>query len=294
MHIIENRISPKEPVIPNIFRPYFADCKLTALDIETTGLSKDRSQVILIGVLSKDEDGFLVTQFFADHPEEEPEILANFLDFIKDQDVLFNYNGTSFDIPFLNTRIEKFQLSSRIPLCKSFDLYRIVRSSFLSEFLPDLKLKTVEKLAGVHREDQISGKDSVQLYKKYVSTQDKALARKILLHNYEDLICFTSFATLIKKIDFHRSVQKHGFPIKTKFFTFYPDTIQFRDGKLDASGTVFPQGLEASYFLEDQTLLIDRKKGSFSFSSFVDLPSKGKDARETNFTLMDALKTFPF
>lgn len=53
--------------------------------------------------------------------------------------------------------------------------------------LSDCKLKTIEKYLGIYREDTISGKESIDLYKEYYVSQDIDLKEKILLHNYEDI-----------------------------------------------------------------------------------------------------------
>ena len=73
-------------------------------DIETTGLSAATAIVFLIGAVKKCDDGWQLTQWIAQRPEDEPELLKAFFDAASDCDTLIHFNGTSFDLPFLRER----------------------------------------------------------------------------------------------------------------------------------------------------------------------------------------------
>ena len=96
-------------------------------------------------------------------------------------------NGISFDIPFLNSRFEKPKIDYNMDKSKDTDILRLIKPYKEKLSLSDCKLKTIEKHLGIEREDTISGKESVKLYKEFV-TKDKLLKKKILLSmNYEDI-----------------------------------------------------------------------------------------------------------
>ncbi len=91
------------------------------LDIETTGLSRDKNEIYLIGTLFQDSTSSAEAHwrerfYFAESKEEEPLILQAFLDFLKEREspLFITFNGDRFDLPFLKKRIE-FRLEGDNP-----------------------------------------------------------------------------------------------------------------------------------------------------------------------------------
>ncbi|WP_270646725.1 ribonuclease H-like domain-containing protein [Paeniclostridium hominis] len=156
-------------------------------DIETTGLSPKFSKVILIGILYNHKNKTIIKQYFASSEEKEKDILLTFIEDIKNFKGHVTFNGISFDIPFLNSRFEKHKIDYNMDKSKDIDILRLIKPYKEKLSLSDCKLKTIEKYLGIEREDTISGKESVKLYKEFVLTKDKLLKKKILLHNYEDI-----------------------------------------------------------------------------------------------------------
>ena len=157
------------------------------LDIETTGLSPKYCKVILIGILYNLNNKTIIKQYFAESEEEEKDLLLKFINDIKTFDHHITFNGVSFDIPFLNSRFNSNDIDFSIDKCDDIDILRIVKPFKEKLSLSDCKLKTIEKYMGIQREDTISGKESVELYKNFVISKDISLKEKILLHNYEDI-----------------------------------------------------------------------------------------------------------
>lgn len=62
-------------------------------------------------------------------------------------------------------------------------------------------LKTVEKFLGVHREDQIDGGISVELYCKYLETRNEEIKDIIMLHNYEDVLNLPKIFKLVYEVE---------------------------------------------------------------------------------------------
>lgn len=157
------------------------------LDIETTGLSPQYAQVILVGMIYYEAPHWKITQLFCDHHNEEAELLLKLSQMISKEHLLITYNGHSFDLPFLNKRYGHHHIDFQINTAKHFDLYRVIRASKKALQLPNYKLKTIEEYLGIYRNDQISGKESVDLYRQYEQLPTDALRDKILLHNYDDI-----------------------------------------------------------------------------------------------------------
>lgn len=165
-------------------------------DIETTGLSPKVSSLYLIGALwfHPEDRQFHTRQWFADDYISEEEILTSFRTFLKDFTVLVHYNGSGFDIPYIEKKCREHSLLSPFAAVKSLDIYREIKPLKSLFDVPDLKLFTVEKLAGFLRKDVLTGKDCIDTYsrfmqKKYFRDESKELEKeKLLLHNLEDIM----------------------------------------------------------------------------------------------------------
>ena len=205
-----------------LFERYFPGMKLGVFDIETTGLNPTETETVLAGFLEVNPDGSaLATQYFADKPGEEAQLLAAVFEAFKKYDVLLTYNGKHFDLPYICRRAELNGFKEiRIPCC-NLDLYLVLHGhSSLKQVIKSLKQKNVEDYMGLHvdRKDEISGAESVTLYQSYLSETDflrkNELKQKILLHNHDDLLQLYRILPVIQQTDFHRAMSYLGFPVK--------------------------------------------------------------------------------
>lgn len=205
------------------FRLYFQDMDLGVLDIETTGLSPKNNAFILGGLVTPESDVLKVEQFFAESLSEEAAALTAFWNLASSKDVLITFNGQHFDLPFMLHR-DPDQITN-IPY--NLDLLLLVKNySPIRKFLPNLKQKTIEDYMGLwqYRTDEISGKESVDLYYQYLSRKDSSLKDKILLHNHDDILQLYRLLKVFEKVDLHKAMFHLGFPVKTPFENT-PDVI---------------------------------------------------------------------
>lgn len=227
---------PLSPYNSKAFGRYFGGLKIGVMDIETTGLSPKYSKLILGGLLifgAKEEAD--IFQVFAESPYEEQQLLEAYTAKLQTLDLVITYNGTSFDLPFLKERLrqnEDFESERKLP--HNFDLYMVLygHSSF-KRFLPNLKQKTVEEFMGLktEREDEISGRESVVLYNKYLSlsrdteqisfealpvkSPKEEFLEKILLHNRDDLLQLARLLPILEKTDLHKAMFFMGYPVES-------------------------------------------------------------------------------
>ena len=115
----------------SLYRRYYGSLKPCIFDIETTGFANGRntSRVIMTALLiPSGENEISVTQFLAEDPYEEDRVLRATLDFLNEQktDFLVTYNGTSFDIPFMNRRLEALHFPFALKMY-NLDLYSWIR-----------------------------------------------------------------------------------------------------------------------------------------------------------------------
>ncbi|MBB6216042.1 hypothetical protein HNQ80_002133 [Anaerosolibacter carboniphilus] len=188
--------------LPDNYLSLYKDLSFAIFDIETTGLSPEYNQVILVGILYVENERMMIQQFFCHHRREEKVLLEAFSEKIKAFDFLISYNGDSFDIPFLNKRLGKHHIPFRVDTHKSFDILKFVRRKRELLNLQDCKLKSVEKSLNILRTDTISGKESVELYQLYENYPENHLKEKILLHNYDDLYYFSKCLCILDQVTF--------------------------------------------------------------------------------------------
>ena len=232
--IIDGKIA-----IPKSISHFIGKSNYCVIDIETMGLNRKFHQVILIGYLYEVNNQIIIKQLFAEKPDEEPALLKTFLEDIKNFDTYITYNGNSFDIPFLASRMMDLSLSWSHEGSHHMDLLIYIRKYQEYLKLENYKLKTVEKLIGIDRQDTISGKDSVELYKQYVKSKSPQLEEKILLHNYEDIYYLSKLLSVFNHLPladyyFTSSIQLKD--IKSLDFFYNPYNFSIIDNKLKFTG----------------------------------------------------------
>ena len=211
-----------EPFKFKVLDQYLPDMKICVFDIETLGLNSAYVPMVLAGLLTTDSEGnAVVTQYFAETPDEEALILECLRKDFSEADILLTYNGKHFDLPFVEKRASILNIP-KLPLSiYNLDLYLMLNGhSDIKSRIPNLKQKTVEIYMGLSdgRDDLISGAESVELYNTYVNTpmgaEKDSLMEKILLHNHDDLLQLYKLLPILKQVDSHKAFNTLGFPVR--------------------------------------------------------------------------------
>jgi len=156
------------------------------LDIETTGLSPS-TYLFLVGLMFVEDGRFVVEQLFARDYSEETGVLLYLRDMIKKYPMLVTYNGASFDIPFVQTRMAVTRIAGIKP-GEHVDLLEAAQRRFKGD-LPNCKLETIERhLRGRARRGDIPGWQIPDAYHEFVRSGDAAKIKRILYHNRMDLL----------------------------------------------------------------------------------------------------------
>lgn len=182
--------------------------RIVFFDIETTGLKAGSSQLYLIGTATFEDGGWVLRQFFAESPGEEMVVLKSFKDLVNSRasagrPILVSYNGDTFDIPYLKSVGIQYGLGDIFQNTISFDLYRFIKPCKEIMGTPNMRLKTVEKLCGICREDTYDGGELIYVYEEFLrlknilkgGCEDNELndglkencLKCLLLHNAEDV-----------------------------------------------------------------------------------------------------------
>ncbi len=155
-------------------------------DIETAGLTPN-TYVFLCGMMFLEGDDFIFEQAFARDYDEEGGMLEYVRRKFEDFDALVTYNGRSFDIPFIKTRMAV----NRINFDESFrhvDLLYFARRAY-SGVLDNCKLQTIEShLRSMERTGDIPGSQIPAAYHDFVRTGEAGIMARVLYHNQMDLL----------------------------------------------------------------------------------------------------------
>lgn len=163
--------------------------KILFFDIETTGFSANLSAVYLIGCLYHEpaSNTWQLIQWFSETPEDEPALLTAFFTFLGNYTTLIHYNGDAFDLSFIRTRSQLYNIHCPLSSVTSLDLYRKIRPWKTALSLTSLKQKAMERFLDIRRDDPYTGRQLIAAYEDYLSTKKTALFHLLLKHNQEDL-----------------------------------------------------------------------------------------------------------
>lgn len=161
---------------------------LLFFDIETTGLSARSSSLYLIGAAGYRHPDWVITQWFAESPDEEPAVLDAFLSYAAGFSQVVHFNGNRFDLPYIAEKCRAYRKKDTLASLVSRDLYLMARPLKGLLGLSSMKQKSLEEFLGLFREDRFGGGELIPVYESYVCSRSRDALRTLLLHNYEDML----------------------------------------------------------------------------------------------------------
>lgn len=167
------------------------------VDIETTGFSAVKNHIYCIGCISQSASGYTFAQFFAESPSEERNILTAFFEYVKGQEISVTFNGSTFDLPFLQKRSQLLSIESTFFRMESIDLYKIAKSANHLLGLDSLKQKSIELFLGIDRKDCFSGGELIQVYRQFLQNGGEERLHLLMLHNEEDVLNMVPLSDII-------------------------------------------------------------------------------------------------
>lgn len=167
------------------------------VDIETTGLAY--TPLFLIGCLTCTDANFILSQFLARDLTEEKAVISLFLEYIEQKHLIVSFNGTRFDLPYIEKRAltKGLSFSNCIP---HLDLLVECRSLW-TNYLPDFKLTTIEKyICRNSRYDDIPGSEIPSMYFRFLKTKDPHIISRLIKHNAMDLLSMIEIAIKMPRL----------------------------------------------------------------------------------------------
>ena len=145
------------------------------LDIETTGLNPAGSDITVIGIhICRNDDSSFIQMVGRDITEQ------GILEALQGVSVLYTYNGSRFDLPFIHSRLG-------INLAGAFThvdlMYHCWRKNLYGG------LKSVERQLGIERRlAGVDGYEAIKLWWQYVDSFDLDALNTLLEYNKEDVV----------------------------------------------------------------------------------------------------------
>jgi len=162
--------------------------RLLFLDTETTGLAGGTgTYAFLVGAGWREDDRFVVVQYFMRDLDEEPALLAALAPLLEAAGVVVTFNGAGFDLPLLETR---FILGHRHwpGFLPHLDLLRPARRVFAPS-LADCRLATLEReVLGHLRANDVPGALIPSLYFDFLRTRRSSPLAQVFEHNRHDVL----------------------------------------------------------------------------------------------------------
>jgi uncharacterized protein YprB with RNaseH-like and TPR domain len=145
------------------------------LDIETTGLTPSGCEITVIGIhVCRGEETDFVQLVGRDVTAAE--IMAA----LRDVDILYTYNGSRFDLPFIHARLG-------INLAELFPHRDLMYDCWRKNLYGGLK--GVERQLGLKRRlPDMNGWEAVRLWWKYVDSFDLEALNTLCEYNKEDVV----------------------------------------------------------------------------------------------------------
>jgi len=145
------------------------------LDIETTGLFPYLNDITVIGIyLVHDKVGRFV-QLVGEQVTK-----GNLLQALKGVDRIYTYNGSRFDLPFIQCALD-------VDLINNFQHHDLMYDCWRNNLYGGLK--AVEQQLGIDRRlKDINGYEAVRLWWKYQNERDRHALGTLLEYNKEDVL----------------------------------------------------------------------------------------------------------
>ena len=161
--------------------------RILYLDTETTGLGGSGTVAFLVGMGYLTDGGFEVHQFLMRDYPEEPFLLKHVAAGLGKFDVLCTFNGTTFDVPLLESRFLMNRMDRSCLEMPHLDLLHMCRRLWKLRLGRCNLGRLEEVILGKPRKDDLPGSEVPQRYFSYLKTKQFSLLEDVLKHNAQDI-----------------------------------------------------------------------------------------------------------
>ena len=159
------------------------------LDIETTGLCSFNDERTVIGIYLANDSGNTLVQLVGDDVTR-----VNLLKSLRCADTIYTYNGSRFDLPFIN-------FSLRVDLSEYFRHHDLMHDCWRNNLYGGFK--AVERQLGIRRRLRgIGGAEAVTLWWRYQIAHDEKALDLLLAYNREDVVNLMALRARLEGLSF--------------------------------------------------------------------------------------------
>ncbi len=183
--------------------PYFSGKSwhtehLLFLDAETTGLSGGAGTVAFeIGAGWIEPRGMVIRQYVMRDYGQEADMLREVASLIAHADTIVTFNGKSFDLPLLESRMIMNRIRVHVTDMPHLDLLHAARRVYKLR-LGRCNLTALEEaVLGKTRRDDLPGAQVPERYFTYLKTGEFALLEDVLRHNFDDIQSLAELTAVI-------------------------------------------------------------------------------------------------
>ena len=177
------------------------------MDIETTGFSREYNHIYMIGLARLEYEKLTVTLLFAEDPNEEKDILDEFINYSKDVTDFITFNGLSFDFPFIKARFEQYGFEYDFKAYNHLDIFKECKCLKNLLKLNNLKQKTIESFLGINRDDIYNGGELIEQYKRYFECKDEECYKNLITHNLEDVKGMADILIILRYTNIAKNIE---------------------------------------------------------------------------------------
>ncbi|MCE1246518.1 MAG: ribonuclease H-like domain-containing protein [Firmicutes bacterium] len=191
--------------------------KTLFVDTETTGLAGGSGTcAFLTGAGFLRDGNFVVRQYFMPDYMYENAMLAHFLNLVKEHTGFVSFNGKSYDLPLIKTRMAMNRLRCDFDDYFHLDLLHSGRR-FWKKTLDSCSLTSLEtSVLDFKREDDVPGYLIPDLFFQYIRNKDFQPLDIVFQHNLFDIV---SMAVLIARMWSHLELAECGNLCGTEYFS---------------------------------------------------------------------------
>ena len=161
--------------------------RILYLDTETTGLGGSGTVAFLVGMGYLSDKGFEVHQFLMRDYPEEPYLLRHVAAGLGKFDVLCTFNGSTFDVPLLESRFRMNRMDRDCLDLPHLDLLHMCRRLWKLRLGRCSLGRLEEVILGQPREEDLPGSEVPARYFAYLKTKRMDLLEDVLRHNAQDI-----------------------------------------------------------------------------------------------------------
>lgn len=179
------------------------------LDTETSGLAGGTGTwAFVVGIARIHDAELWMRQYLLLELDAEPALMTEVLSELTEANLLISYNGKSFDLPLLETRLRLNRLAGLSDQRPHLDLLYPVRRAFASCW-PDCRLASCEqRLLGFERNDDLPGAEAPAAWLDWLRAGNPARLGAVLRHNRLDMLSLAALLPALSQVQ--RQPQAYG------------------------------------------------------------------------------------